>query len=91
MIKYRWRGWESMKKKEMSKTSLLIQDYTRYSFVLMSLSLFLYIGSFMPTVEPKNGLILQVISYTSVIAAFYFYRKVSKLKNQSEEDQDINF
>jgi hypothetical protein len=80
-----------LQKKEMSKINLLIQDYTRYSFVLMSLSLFLYIGSFMPTVEQDNGFIIQIVSYLAVFVAFYFYRKANKLKSKSEEDQDMRF
>ncbi|MCF6138026.1 YrhC family protein [Pseudalkalibacillus berkeleyi] len=66
-----------------------IADFKRFSFVLLSLSAFLYIGSIVPFEgkETADQLILLSASYTSIGVALVFYRKISVWKKKLNTNQ----
>ncbi len=75
--------------KEMVKdTKDKIADFKRFSFVLLSLSAFLYIGSIIPFEgkQTLHKLILLGTSYLSLGIALVFYRKISQWKKQLNEE-----
>ncbi len=65
-----------------------IADFKRFSFVLLSLSAFLYIGSIVPFdgKETADQLVLLSTSYVSIAIALFFYRKISLWKKQLKEE-----
>ncbi len=65
-----------------------IADYKRFSFMLLSLSAFLYIGSIIPF-EGKEGMdqiVLLAVSYCSIGIALFFYRKITIWKKIVKEE-----
>ncbi|MCF6408591.1 YrhC family protein [Pseudalkalibacillus salsuginis] len=76
-----------MSKEMIKDTKDKIADFKRFSFVLLSLSVFLYIGSMIPFEgkETIDRLALLITSYVSIGIALLFYRKISKWKKQLNE------
>ncbi|MCA1031839.1 YrhC family protein [Bacillus timonensis] len=61
-----------------------VNDYTRFSFILICVSVFLYIGVLIPN-EDKGSLqinLLMVTTFLFLVLAFYFFRKVISLKRE---------
>ncbi|MGP4080481.1 YrhC family protein [Pseudalkalibacillus sp. R45] len=76
-----------MSKEMVKDTKDKIADFKRFSFVLLSLSVFLYIGSIIPFEgkQTLHQLILLGTSYLSIGIALVFYRKISQWKKQLNE------
>ncbi|WP_408007005.1 YrhC family protein [Pseudalkalibacillus sp. A8] len=77
-----------MSKEMVKDTEDKIADFKRFSFVLLSLSVFLYIGSIIPFEgkETTDQLVLLSTSYISIGIALLFYRKISKWKKLLKEE-----
>ncbi len=66
-------------------------DYKRFAFVLLSLSVFLYIGSFLPVEGKTDGatLILTGGGFLLVGIAIFFYSRAIAIQKKINE-QNIN-
>ncbi|WLD92177.1 YrhC family protein [Alkalihalobacillus sp. AL-G] len=76
-----------MSKAMVKDLKIKIADYKRFSFVLLGLSAFLYLGSIIPF-EGKQGIdqiILLAISYSAIGVALFFYRKITIWKKVIKE------
>ena len=66
-------------------------DYKRFAFVLLSLSVFLYIGSFLPVEGKTDGatLILTGGGFILIGIAIFFYSRAIAIQKKMNE-QDLN-
>ncbi|TLS39312.1 YrhC family protein [Pseudalkalibacillus caeni] len=66
-----------------------ITDYTRFGFILLSLSAFLYIGSLLPVEDASNAKSLILIGTSLVAVGFagLFYVKAVSIKKKLHQDE----
>ncbi|MGM7702106.1 YrhC family protein [Pseudalkalibacillus sp. Hm43] len=78
-----------MSKEMVKNLQEKIADFKRFSFVLLSLSAFLYIGSIVPFEgkETADQLMLLSASYTFLGVTILFYRRISVWKKKLNTDQ----
>jgi hypothetical protein len=66
-----------------------VADYKRFAFILLALSVFLFIGLIVPNegVSQNQNIILIGLSISSLVFAFLFHKKAMKCREQlfSEE------
>ncbi|RXI99967.1 hypothetical protein DS745_13935 [Anaerobacillus alkaliphilus] len=71
----------------MKNTKVLsdkVTDYKRFAFILLALTVFMFIGLIVPNegVTQNQTIILIVVSICSLASAFYFHRKAMKFQEQ---------
>ncbi|QOR65618.1 YrhC family protein [Cytobacillus suaedae] len=68
-----------------------VTDYTQFGFILLAVSVFLYIGMLIPSegIHSLQTNLLMGATVLFLILSFYFFRKVIKYKQilSSEEQQ----
>lgn len=77
-----------MNNNTQKEISLKIVDYTRFSFVLFSLSIFLFMGTFLP-IDGRTEfqmIVLYSMTYSALGFALFFYSKSKGLKRMLENE-----
>lgn len=66
-----------------------VADYKRFSFILLALSVFMFIGLIIPNdgVGSIQQIILLILSSTSIAFAVIFHRKAMKIRELLNDNQ----
>lgn len=71
------------------KLENIVNDYKRFSFVLLSLTVFLFLGLIIPTQElsQTHHILLIGLIVVSISLSFVFHRKAMKYREKLFEEQ----
>lgn len=78
-----------MKEKSMKEIQTKISDYTRYIYILLAVSTFLYLGTVIGNGE-KTSFQMLIMSGTTIALlglSFYFAYKAKKLRKQLKQEE----
>lgn len=83
-------GDTKMKKKDMKH---LMTDYKRYAFVLLAVSVFLYIGMLIPAQglepDPIKEYVMMGTTAVFLAASFYCMKRSITYKKRLDEQEDV--
>jgi len=79
--------------KKIKERQAKVTDYTRFAFILVALSAYLYIGVLIPGEGVTNVQIYGLMGATAVFLgiAFIFFRKVILLKKEINKNIEQDF
>jgi hypothetical protein len=83
-------GGRIMNQKMVREIQAKISDYTRFIYILLAVSTFLYLGTVIGNGE-KAALQMDVMMGTTVVLlsmAFYFACKIKKLRKVLQEEEN---
>lgn len=78
-----------MKEKLMKDIQTKISDYTRYIYILLAVSTFLYLGAVIGNGEkaPSQMLVMSGTTLALLGLSFYFAYKTKKLRRQLQQEE----
>ncbi|WP_211274647.1 YrhC family protein [Anaerobacillus arseniciselenatis] len=82
-----------MSNKSSVTTNILkgkVTDYKRFAFILLALSVFMFIGLIVPNegVSQMQQMILIILSITSIVFAFIFHKMAMKFREQLFNEEE---
>ncbi|HWO95366.1 MAG TPA: YrhC family protein [Bacillus sp. (in: firmicutes)] len=78
-----------MKEKLMKEIQTKISDYTRYIYILLAVSTFLYLGTIIGNGEKNPSQMLVMSGATTALLglSFYFAYKTKKLRQKLQQEE----
>ncbi|WP_209122877.1 YrhC family protein [Alkalihalobacillus sp. BA299] len=76
--------------KKMRELKGKAEDYKRFGFILLSLSVFMFLGIIIPNDAPLTGNYAEYMmigTVLSLIIAFIFHRKAMHYRNQLDNEE----
>ncbi|MFV8826807.1 YrhC family protein [Alkalihalobacterium sp. APHAB7] len=67
-----------------------IEDYKRFGFILLSLSIFMFLGIIIPNDVPLTGNYVEYMmvgTVLSLVMALIFHRKAMRYRNQLDNEE----